>query len=110
MDIVARLIELKPDSDARVEDWAKFLREHRAEATDTLRNEGVHIESWFGLTLEGKQYLLCYMRSDSQTKAEAAASQSSSVVDAYHQQFKVDTWVRGRGVFAELLVDLTAER
>lgn len=109
MDIIARLIELKPNSTERVEEWAKYLRDHRAQAVETLRNEGVQVESWFELTLEGKHYLLCYMRSDSMTKAEAVAAQSSSAVDAYHQQFKVDTWVRGRGAFARLLVDLTAQ-
>ncbi len=109
MDIVARLIELKPDSSERVETWANYIREHRAQAVATLRNEGVQVESWFELTLEGKHYLLCYMRSDSMSKAEAVAAQSTSAVDTFHQQFKVDTWVRGGGAFANLLVDLTAE-
>ena len=107
MEVFARLIELKPESTQRVDDWAKFIAANRDEAINTLRNEGVQVESWFALTLEGKQYLLCYMRVESWGKAQAAAEQSDSLVDAYHQQFKVDAWVRGAGTMGKLLVDLT---
>ena len=108
MDVVARLIELKPGSEQRVREWAAFLSRHRDEANETLRNEGVDIESWFDVALDGKRYLLCYIRAASMQEAEAVAGMSKSEVDEYHQQFKVDTWVRGRGAVGRLLIDLGA--
>ena len=109
MEIAARLIELKPNSASRVEDWAEFINQHREQALATLRAEGVSIESWFAVKLNGKDYLLCYMRAESIEDAEQVAAESENPVDAYHQQFKVDTWVRGAGADGQLLVDLSAK-
>jgi hypothetical protein len=92
-----------------VQEWAEFLHEHRAEAIETLANEGVHVESWFALMLEGKHYLLCYMRADSMTHAQAVADRSTNVVDTHHRRFKEDTWMRGRGAVGRLLIDLTRD-
>ena len=50
MEIFARLIELKPSTSEQVQDWAKFINEHRLTALETLRAEGVMIESWFSLS------------------------------------------------------------
>lgn len=63
MDVTAALIELKPDSHLKVSEWAEFILKHKQEAEVTLRAEGVIIESWFSLSIESKDYLLCYMRS-----------------------------------------------
>jgi hypothetical protein len=109
MDVSARLIELKPGTEERVRQWAAFLSRHRDEANETLRNEGVDIESWFEVALDGKRYLLCYIRAASIQEAEAVAGRSTSAVDEYHQQFKVDTWVRGRGAAGRPLIDLGAD-
>jgi len=108
MDVTARLIELKPGSEERVRDWAEFLRQHRDEATATLINEGVSVESWFEVTLDDKRYLLGYIRATSVSAAAAVAAQAENPVDAYHRQFKADTWVRGGGADGRLLVDLEA--
>jgi hypothetical protein len=110
MDVSARLIELKPGSDERVRDWAEFLRKHHDEATATLINEGVSVESWFDVTLDGKRYLLCYIRAASVSAAGAVAAQADNPVDDYHRQFKAETWVRGGGADARLLVDLEVGR
>lgn len=109
MEIIARLIELKPGTTEQVQDWAKFINEHRLTALETLRAEGIMIESWFALSLNDKDYLLCYMRVDSMSKAEQVAAGSSNPVDVYHQQFKVNTWVQGTGGEGKLLVDLPAD-
>lgn len=107
MDVFARLIELKPGSSDRVDAWARHLDEHRESALESLRAEGVSVESWFSLSLGGKDYLLCYMRADSLEESQKVAANSGSPVDSYHQQFKVDTWVRGAGAVGKLLLDLS---
>ena len=110
MEIMARLIELKPKSAERVRAWADHINAHRADALASLKSEGVLIESWFSLSLDGKEYLLCYMRADSMERSQEVAANSENPVDAYHQQFKVDTWVRGAGAVGQLLVDLSSNR
>ena len=109
MEVFARLIELKPGSGERVADWAKHLATNRAAAEATLRGEGVSTESWFSLSLNGKDYLLCYMRAESMQNAETVGAASKSPIDAYHKQFAVDTWVRGAGAVGKLLLDLSGE-
>jgi hypothetical protein len=104
MDVVANIIELKPNSLDRVEEWATTLNERADKAIETLQNEGVKIESWFHLSLDGKDYLLCYMRAESIKKAHEVVSSSPHAIDAYHQQFKKNTW--GVSKSARLLVDL----
>lgn len=104
MDVVAHIIEIKPNSLERVEEWATTLNERADEAISTLRDEGVTIESWFHLSLDSKDYLLCYMRADSIKKAHEVVKLSPHAIDKYHQQFKKDIWVNGKT--ARLLVDL----
>lgn len=104
MDVVANIIELKSNSLDRVEEWATTLNERADEAIETLQDEDVRIESWFHLSLDGKDYLLCYMRAESIKKAHEVVQSSPHAIDAYHQQFKRDTW--GAGKSARLLVDL----
>jgi hypothetical protein len=110
MQIVAHVIELKPGSADRVEEWATHVRAHREQAEETLRAEGVAVESWFSFSLGGKDYLLSYMRAESMEEAQRVAAASQNPIDAYHQQFKIDTWVRGGGAVGELLVDLVGDR
>jgi hypothetical protein len=105
MDVSCVVVELKPGSIGRVKEWAKFILDNREEALSTLENEGVTIESFFFLTLESKDYLIGYMRAKSMEHAHEAVRHSLSKVDAYHQQFKRDTWVGGST--AELMFDLS---
>ena len=107
METIARLIELKPGSMEKVQAWAAFINTHRDNAMASLKAEGVAAESWFSLSLEGKEYLLCYMRADSMEGSEQVAARSDNPVDVVHQQFKMDTWVRGAGAVGKLLVDLS---
>ncbi|MCG8393784.1 MAG: DUF6176 family protein [Pseudomonadales bacterium] len=106
MDVIAGLIELKPGSASEVEDWKNFIDSHREQALKSLRAEGVNIESWFSLRLDGKDYLLCYMRADSIEKSQQVMAASANPVDARHRQFKENAWVRGSHVQTTLLVDL----
>jgi hypothetical protein len=107
MEVVLRLIELKPGSRDRVVAWAEYVNAHRARAIDSIKAEGVLVETWFSLSLGEKDYLLCYMRAKSMEEAQKVAAMSDNPIDAYHHQFKVDTWIRGAGAVGELLVDLS---
>jgi hypothetical protein len=110
VQIIARLIELKPGSSERVKEWAQHVRANRTEAEKTLKAEGVSVETWFSFTINGKDYLLCYMRAKSIEEAQRVSAQSKSPIDGYHQQFKADTWVRGGGAVGSFLVDLIGDR
>jgi len=110
VETIVRLIELKPNSEQKVQAWSEHINAHRADALASLRAEGVSTESWFAVSLEGKEYLLCYMRAKSIEGSQQVAAKSENPVDAYHQQFKVDTWVRGAGAVGRLLVDLSTDR
>ena len=104
MDVQAAVITLKPGSLERVREWAETISRRRDEALATLRDEGVSLESWFLFSAGGQDHLICYMRAESMERAQEAARTSLHDIDAYHQQFKKDTWASGQR--AELLVDL----
>ncbi len=50
------------------------------------------------------------MRSRNISEAVQTGSDSQREIDGIHQQFKVDTWVRGAGCVGTLLVDLDVDR
>lgn len=103
MDVGAVLIQLKPDVLENVEAWKVVLNARKDEAIETLRAEGVHVESWFHLEVEGNDYLIAYMRADDIAKAQQIGKASNFPIDQVHKQFK-SNWMK---VFpATLLVDL----
>ena len=103
MDVGAVLIQLKPESKANVEQWQKELNCRMAEAIETLRAEGVYIESWFYVELAGLDYLIAYMRAEDIERAQAIGRQSQFPIDQLHKQFK-SNWLKV--IPARLLVDL----
>lgn len=64
MDIGAVLIQLKPNALTHVDAWQAELNARKDEAIETLKAEGVRVESWFYLELEGNNYLLAYTRAE----------------------------------------------
>ncbi|HEX5057079.1 MAG TPA: DUF6176 family protein [Gammaproteobacteria bacterium] len=105
MEINCVVIELKKGSLSRVKEWAEFINHRREEALNTLKNEGVTVESFFLAKIEDKDYLVSFMRAKSMKHAHEAVKHSISEIDAYHQQFKKDTWLKG--ILGETLVDLS---
>lgn len=105
MEVSCVIIELKPESESRVKEWANYILSNREEATSTLKNEGVTVESFFLTKIDEKDYLVGYMRAKSMEHAQKVVRDSISEVDAYHQQFKKETWVKG--IKSKLLLDLT---
>ncbi len=107
-DVICAKVWLQPGSEARVREWASHINAHRTEALQTLQEEGVSIESvFYDPTPEGP-CLIYYMRSASQEQAMAVAAQSAHAIDAYHQAFKRETWVKVKRL--ELLLDLVQDR
>jgi hypothetical protein len=88
----------------RAREWAATINERRAEALETLKDEGASIESVFLEHTPEGDFLIYYMRADDFDAAARAASKSVHAIDAYHQKFKEDAWARDSQL--ELLVDL----
>ncbi|WP_255991974.1 DUF6176 family protein [Chitinolyticbacter albus] len=103
-EVVCARVALKPNSLQRVREWAAFISQHREEALQTLQLEGVTIESVFLDSSPSGDFLVYYMRSASQSKAEAVAANSLAMIDAYHNTFKRETWSHVDRL--ELLLDL----
>lgn len=103
MDVGAVLIQLKPKALTHVSAWQAELNARKDEAIETLKAEGVLVESWFYLELEGNDYLLAYTRAENIEKAHALARNSHFPIDQVHQQFK-SNWLKV--IPAKLLLDL----
>ena len=84
METAAGLIRLKPGSGADLQDWRDTLHARRGEVLQTLRNEGVTVESWFQVDIDGDPYLLWFMQAESIAKAQEVFLASNYEIDAYH--------------------------
>lgn len=84
MEIASGLIKLKADSGSRIEEWRQTMTDRIDEALATLDHEGIEVESWFKLSIEGQEYLLWYMRGESISKAFEAAQTFKHPIDKYH--------------------------
>ncbi len=102
-DVGAVLIKLKANIMHNVEAWQTEVNARKTEAIDTLKAEGVFVESWFHVELEGQNYLIAYMRAEDIAKAQQIGRESQFAIDAMHKAFK-QNWERGYK--ATLLVDL----
>jgi biotin operon repressor len=103
MEVIAGVIELAPDSEEQIKNWSGYINTHIEQALQTLRDEGVEVESFFHLHLDGKDYLLTYQRVADSKKSHEVFSVSESEVDRVHREFK-KSWLKGHK--AKLLVDL----
>ena len=97
-------IRLKPDSIERVREWAQTLNRRMDEALETLRDEGVVVESVFLDRTEEGDFLIYYMKAESFEKSAEAARKSVHAIDEYHRKFMQETRVEGTRL--ELLLDL----
>jgi Family of unknown function (DUF6176) len=96
-------VQLKPGSLDRVRAWAAELNRRSDEVLATLRDEQVVVESvFFDQTSDG-DFLIYYMKARNLEDANEAARRSQHDIDAYHGEFKRDTWERQ--IPLELLID-----
>ena len=97
-------IKLKPNSLEIVRTWAKTINERKREALETLRDEGVILETVFlDQTSEG-DFLIYLMKAENFEKAREAVQKSVHAIDAYHQNFKRECWTDAKKL--EMLIDL----
>ena len=106
-DVGTVLIKLKADFMQSVEAWQAELNARKAEAIETLKAEGVFVESWFHVELDGLDYLIAYTRADDISKAQETSKNSQFAIDQLLQQFK-STWAKV--IPASLLVDLDVKQ
>ncbi len=99
MKTIASKIKLKPNSLGKVEDWSKELNARKEEVLATLRDEAVLFESAFlDQVSEDEAYLIYVMIIEDIEQCKKAAQISTHPIDAYHQQFKKDTWDTGKSL------------
>jgi hypothetical protein len=105
MEIASGLIKLKKDSDSKVEEWRQTMTDRIDEALATLTHEGIEVESWFRVSLEGQDYLLWYMRGESITKAFEVAQTFKHPIDQYHFELMESITAPNGVTLAEPLYD-----
>lgn len=108
MEIASGLIKLNPDSNAKVEEWRETMTSRFDEAVATLAHEGVEIESWFRVQIEGQDYLLWYMRAESVQKAFELAQTFKHPIDEYHFKLMESITAAEGSVLAQPFLDLTS--
>lgn len=84
METAAGLIKLKPNTAGDLQEWRDTLDARRDDVLETLRNEGVTIESWFQIDIDGQPYLLWFMQAESIARAREVFLSSDHAIDAYH--------------------------
>ena len=107
METAAGLVKLKSDCGGLVEEWRSTLEARREEALQTLREEGVSVESWFQVEIADEPYLLWYMRAESIQRVWEVAEQSKHDIDAYH--FNIMSRISQSQIQATPLLDVSED-
>jgi hypothetical protein len=71
-------------------EWAAELRERSDEATETLRDEGVHAEAAFVEHADDGDFLVSYMKADDIEAAFEAFQNSTHDIDEEHKRVLAD--------------------
>ena len=101
-------IKLKPNSLGKVADWTKEINARKEEVLATLVDETVLFESAFLEKIsEEEAYLIYVMVIEDTEQCRNAAKTSTHSIDAYHKQFKKDTW--GSRKELETLISLSTK-
>lgn len=96
-------IKIKDGKLAKVYEWKDYLNNHKEDVLESLRQEGVFLESVFLDKHGNDNFLIYHMKFTNLEKAKTAFSQSNLSIDKYHAQFKQDTWADKQEL--ELLID-----
>lgn len=85
MEIICSRIQLKPDSVARVREWAATLSSRPDEVLETLRNEGIYLECAFLDQRADGDWLVYVIKAEDIAKAWEAYGKSTLPIDEYHR-------------------------
>lgn len=96
-------IKIREGAMLKVREWKDHLIENKAEVIQSLKQEGVFVESVF-LEKAGDEYhLIYYMKMRDPLKSGEAFSKSLLEIDHYHKEFKKIAWETREEL--ELLID-----
>jgi hypothetical protein len=109
MEIASGLVKLKPGSDEKVEEWRKTISSRLNEAIATLKDEGVEIESWFKVEIEGHDFLLWYMRAESITRAFEVSQTLKHPIDQFHYKLMAEIMDTNGRIIAQPIMDITSK-
>ncbi len=109
MEIASGLVKLKPGSKGQVEKWEKTISSRLDEAVQTLKDEGVQIESWFKVDIEGHHYLLWYMRAESIERVFEIAQTLKHPIDKFHYELMAQIMDTNGSITAEPILDISAD-
>lgn len=91
-DIRCVRIKLKQGSLDAVRTWQIFLKDHKQEVIETLKEEGVSLEAAFLDQIGTDHFLIYIMVCRDFEKAKQIARESNNIVDFFHRKFKQDWW------------------
>jgi uncharacterized protein DUF6176 len=74
------------------------------EATATLKDEDVHVESWFTTGINGEKYLLWYMRAKSTKRVFEVSQRLKHPIDKFHYDLMAE--ITPANIFAVPLIDI----
>ncbi|MGF1787503.1 DUF6176 family protein [Photobacterium swingsii] len=104
MEVASGLIKLRPDAEQAQGEWQAAMSSRVNEVMQSLKAEGVQLESWFKVELAGESYLLWYMRAESLQKAVEVFQQSTKAIDLFHFQALSEFAVKDGHIETELLL------
>ncbi len=104
MEYASGLIKLKPGSEAKVEEWRSTIASRLEEAAATLKDEDVHVESWFTVEIGGEKYLLWYMRAKSIKRVFEVSQKLKHPIDKFHYDLMAE--ITAANIFAVPLIDM----
>jgi hypothetical protein len=94
--------KINPDSLDEVRIWFKTLKNRSKETMETLKNEGVIVESVFLDKHDNDIYLIYYLKAEDVDKAYEVFDKSTSSIDVYFKECW-KKYCKGRIVLEELL-------
>jgi hypothetical protein len=93
MKTISVKIKLKENSLDKVYDWKRELNKRKDEVLETLKNETVVFEAAFLDEIsENEAYIIYVMQINDLEQSKKAVSESIAPIDAYHKNFKKETW------------------
>ncbi|AQS37181.1 hypothetical protein Sps_02021 [Shewanella psychrophila] len=109
MEYASGVIKLKPNSEAKVEQWISVIASRLGEAAATLKDEQVQIESWFKIEIEGQQYLLWYLRAKSIKRVFELSMKLKHPIDLFHFELMAEITADNGNISAVPLMDIPGQ-